>query len=208
MLTYVTAKCTPAHVWEHIPQTALARLTTLYDDWCEAYEKIKGPHTPVDTEKKNEARKAAKTYLSEFIARYLVWDPVTDADRLAMGMPLRDRVNTPGGEVVDTVEMSFRNDPRPGTHTQYMYYKILGAANRAKAPYHLLVLQTYIQGPGDPAPSVDAAAHWSRDIVNMSSPFKITFDSADAGKVCWYRALWEAKGGKQGRWSMSSAMIP
>jgi hypothetical protein len=104
--------------------------------------------------------------------------------------------------------MSFRNDPRPGTHTQYVYYKILGAANRSKEPYHMGVFQMYIQGPGDPAPSVDKNEFWSRDILNMASPLKITFDSADAGKTCWYRALWEGKHSQQGRWSMASATIP
>jgi hypothetical protein len=30
----------------------------------------------------------------------------------------------------------------------------------------------------------------------------------DAGKVAWYRACWEAKGGKKGDWTTGRAMIP
>jgi hypothetical protein len=209
LLNYATPKIasTPV-VWTHVPLEELTTLTKLYGDWDEAYSKTKGPHTPVDTEKKNEARTAGEKGLRYFIQRYLIWEPVTNADRVAMGLPLGDLINTPGGEIKDTVAMSFRNDPRPDTHTQYTDYKKTGAANKAKEPYHMAVFQRYIQGPGDPAPSVDKDELWSRDIINMSSPLETKFDSAGAGKICWYRARWEGKDSQQGRWTMAFAMIP
>jgi hypothetical protein len=134
--------------------------------------------------------------------------PLDDADFAALGLPVPDPTNTAGGEIIDTIDMSFKNDPRPDSHTQYVYFKILGADNRSKYPYHMAVFQRYIQGPGDPEPIADKDALWTRDIIVMSSPYVSTFDSADAGKICWYRSRWEAFSGKQGKWSMIRAMIP
>jgi hypothetical protein len=133
---------------------------------------------------------------------------MTPADKLRYGIGPADTENTEGGEVEDTVDMSFKNDPHPDKHTQIVPYKKLGADNNSKDPYQMAVFQICIQGPGDPPPKVDDDAGWSRDMICMSSPFKYKFKSTDAGKICWYRARWEAKNGKQGDWAMFSAMTP
>jgi hypothetical protein len=133
--------------------------------------------------------------------------PLEDADFTALLLKIPDSNKTAGGEIEDTVAMTFVNDSHPGTHKQFVRYKILGADNNSKAPYHMAVFQTYIQGPGDPDPLIDDDSFWSKDIICMSSPLEYIHKSTDVGKNCWYRARWEAEGGEQGPWTMAMVMI-
>jgi hypothetical protein len=107
ILAYATPKVTgtpPA--WSHIPVAELTSLSGFYDVWREAYAKMAGLHTSADTAVKNEARKTGAAALRTFVQRYLIWDPVTEADRLAMRLPLHDKINTPQGAPVIHVGFS------------------------------------------------------------------------------------------------------
>jgi hypothetical protein len=59
---YVNAKRGPpdAPQWSRIPDDVRAALNDEYRAWHRAYLPTIGPHTPVDTEAKNGAKKAAK----------------------------------------------------------------------------------------------------------------------------------------------------
>jgi hypothetical protein len=68
MYQYVSQKCAgqpPA--WTHIPQAALNTLGELHTAWKTAYGAVIGPHTKVDTEAKNDAKKAAKKVIRPFV---------------------------------------------------------------------------------------------------------------------------------------------
>jgi hypothetical protein len=80
--------------WPHIPGEASGAFIDAYPVWHAAYVKTLGPHTPVDTLAKNDARKAAEKIIRPFIAQYLRFPPVTDEDRRAMGLPNRDTIPT------------------------------------------------------------------------------------------------------------------
>jgi hypothetical protein len=93
---YVSQKCagqTPE--WTHIPQAALGVVAALHAAWKTAYGATIGPHTPVETEAKNNAKKAADKGIRPFVNQYLRYAPVTDEDRKAMGVPIRDTTHTP-----------------------------------------------------------------------------------------------------------------
>jgi hypothetical protein len=83
--------------WTHIPAGKVTALTAHYTAWHAAYEKTIAPHTPVDTEAKNDARKAADGFVRPFVAQFLKFDPVTDEDRTAMRLHNRDATPTPIG---------------------------------------------------------------------------------------------------------------
>jgi hypothetical protein len=96
MNQYVAQKCgggTPE--WTHIPQAARTALADSYAAWYTAYANTKGPHTPVDTEAKNDAKKASEALVRPFVNQYLHYPPVTNEDRTAMGIPNRDTIPTP-----------------------------------------------------------------------------------------------------------------
>jgi hypothetical protein len=95
ILAYVKDKTTGASpAWPHIPAAKVAAFETLVSDWHTAYAKTLAPHTPVDTEVKHEARRAAESFVRTFIQQFLKYDPVTDADRTAMNLHNRDKTHT------------------------------------------------------------------------------------------------------------------
>jgi hypothetical protein len=93
LTAYVDAKVT-AGTWTHIPADKATVLKGHNTDWHTAYSKTLGPHTPVDTEAKNDARKAAEAFARQFVAQYLKFDPVTNEDRTAMNLHNRDTTHT------------------------------------------------------------------------------------------------------------------
>jgi hypothetical protein len=96
---YVVGKTSGASpAWPNTPQSAVDALVSAYTQWHVAYQKTFGAHTPVDTKAKNDARKAATAVVRPFIAQYLMFPPVTDEDRAAMGIHNKYTHPTPIGE--------------------------------------------------------------------------------------------------------------
>jgi hypothetical protein len=100
MIQYVAKKCSiippaTAAEWTHIPAEVRAALADAYAFWYTLYLAVIGPHTPVDTQAKNNAKKAAIAKIRPFVNQYLRFLPVTDEDRTAMGIPNRDTIPTP-----------------------------------------------------------------------------------------------------------------
>ncbi|MDR0376038.1 MAG: hypothetical protein LBH85_10045 [Treponema sp.] len=99
LVDYVVAKTSGGSpAWPHVPQSAVASLASARAAWRAAYQKTFGAHTPVDTEAKNDARKAAAAITRPFIAQYLMFPPVSNEDRTAMRLHNRDTRPTPIGE--------------------------------------------------------------------------------------------------------------
>ncbi|MDR2079804.1 MAG: hypothetical protein LBP74_08810, partial [Treponema sp.] len=127
---YVSRKCagTPP-AWNHIPQAALSNLGELYAAWKTAYGAVSGPHTKVDTEAKNDAKKAAVTAIRSFVNQYLRYPPVTDEDRTAMGIPNRKSKHSP--VVVPDTSPRLRIDT--GTRRRIIvYYRDEASTRRGK----------------------------------------------------------------------------
>ena len=80
--------------WMHIQADKITALKGHTAAWNTAYAKILGPHTSVDTEAKNDARKAAEAFARQFVQQYLKFDPVTNEDRTAMRLHNRDTGHT------------------------------------------------------------------------------------------------------------------
>jgi hypothetical protein len=78
MCQYVNGKCSGAEPeWTRIPAAARTGL----NNGCAA---TIGPHTPVDTDAKNDAKKDAKGVIRPFVNQYLRFPPVTNEDRTAI----------------------------------------------------------------------------------------------------------------------------
>jgi hypothetical protein len=63
-----------------------------------------GPHTLEVTLAKNNKKKAVKALIRPFVNQYLRFPPVTDEDRLAMGIPNHDTKPTPVSAPASQVE--------------------------------------------------------------------------------------------------------
>ncbi|MDR2516279.1 MAG: hypothetical protein LBC88_02725 [Spirochaetaceae bacterium] len=128
LAAYVSAKIT-AGTWTHIPADKAAALAAHNTAWHTAYTKTTGPHTSVDTETKNDARKAATEFIRPFVQQYLKFDPVTNEDRTAMNLHNRDATHSPIEKpktralITDLkplggfqIEVRFQNEATPGSH--------------------------------------------------------------------------------------------
>ena len=107
LVEYVLARVlagTP--VWPHIPAAEAEALANAYTAWHTAYVSTQKPHTAVDTEAKNDAKKAALKVIRPFVNRYLRYPPVTDEDRTAMAIPNHDTHPTPVPPPEDVPEVA------------------------------------------------------------------------------------------------------
>jgi hypothetical protein len=126
--------CPP--LWTHIPASALSGL-------AEAYANTLKPHTPVETEAKNHAKKTAQALIRPFVNQYLRYAPVNNEDRIAMGIPNQDSHPTliPKPEVAVEADLAFPGvelvrirpveGPSPEARSDYgvrIYYGLSGPA--------------------------------------------------------------------------------
>ena len=92
-----------------IPEAEFQKLTQQLVLWGRAFTPTLGPHTPAQKVERNEARRAAEAVIRPFVQRYLMWPPVTDADRTNMNLPIRDTIPTeepvPCSKVLRTFEL-------------------------------------------------------------------------------------------------------
>jgi hypothetical protein len=195
-----------APAWTHIPQAA----RTVFAD---AYANTKRPHTPVETEAKNNAKKEAKKVIRPFVNQYLRYDPVTNEDRTAMRIPNRDTIPTnvpvptaqpeadltvPGIHLVEprkirAMQGNAPPDPRSDYGTQ-IYYGLTGPASEK----YKFRLTAEPKTGADPPYSVFARRKKKR----------FDFDG-ESGQTVYFCLRYENSKGKAGPYGpMLSAVIP
>jgi hypothetical protein len=121
LTSYVDVKFA-AGTWTHIPADKVTVLKGHNTDWHTAYGRTTGPHTPVDTEAKNNSRKTAGAFVRQFVAQYLKFDPVTNEDRTAMNLHNRDTTHTVIGTPT-TRALIGRRGPYPGACSWVLHYQ-------------------------------------------------------------------------------------
>jgi hypothetical protein len=203
MCQYVNDKCTGATpAWNHIPAAARTALNDGYAAWYTAYAPTIGPHTPVDTEAKNDGKKEAKKVIRPFVNQYLRFPPVTNEDRTAMGIPNHDTIhsNVPAPKAQPEADIAY-----PGVHLIELTHirAVDPSLDDPRADWGTRIFWGII---GDPAP---------HDKFRLSGPpvtgddlphstfthkkkYRFNFDG-DSGKTVWFCLRYEnAKGGKEG----------
>ena len=191
---YVDAKVTSG-AWTHIPIGKVTALKQHNDAWHTAYVKTLGPHTAVDTEAKNDARKAAEGFVRLFVQQYLKFDPVTNEDRTAMRVHNPDTTKTPIGKpatlalITDLkalggfrVEIRFQNEATPDSHA--IPYGCNGC------------LLNYTWGPEKAA---DYAALTQTRLMTHN-PWTLELPPEAEGKFLSCAARWQNERGELGQW--------
>jgi hypothetical protein len=213
---YVSQKCaggTPE--WTHIPQAALTKLGEVHAAWTTAYGATAGPHTPVETEVKNEARTAAVAAIRPFVNQYLRYPPVTNADRAAIGIPNPDpsRTPVPKPEAQPEADVAY-----PGVHmVELNNIRTVGAGeDDSRSDYGVRVFWGVL-GPAaehdkfrlsEPPVTGDDLPH---STFTHRRRYRFNFDG-DSGKTVYFCLRYEnKKGGEQGEGPFGplfSAVIP
>jgi hypothetical protein len=187
-----TGGASPA--WTHIPAAKVTELTARYDSWHPAFETMAGPHTKVDTEHKQNERRAAEGFLRPFIAQYLKFDPVSDEDRTAMGVHNKDTHPTHQPAPVSQPDTDVRNTKNHFEHE----VRALNSSGDAVKPDDAYGVRFGWQLGGErPATGADLP----RSAFKRGVSFLAVYTEADKGKTAYYATCYENSKGDQGPWS-------
>lgn len=190
-------------VWTHIPAEEVSALNHAYTAWYTAYEPSLIPHTPGITEAKNEARKTAEGVIRPFKRRYLEDPPVTDQQRIDMGLHIshhRTPVPTP-----DTMPELI---PDTGTRRRIaVHYRDEGSTHRGK-PHHVTGIE--VRWAFLDRPPVHLEEELIHSTFDTRSPLILDFDEADRGKRVYLAGRWEIhrEGGKGPFGAVVEAIVP
>ncbi|MDR0525853.1 MAG: hypothetical protein LBG90_08310 [Spirochaetaceae bacterium] len=185
----------PGALWTHIPPEKLASLKAHAGAWRAAYAKTVGPHNSVETEAKNDIRASAKTFIRQFVAQYLKFDPVTNEDRTAMNLHNRDTTHSSIGRpesralITDLrslggfrTEIRFQDEAAPGS--QAIPYGMNGC------------LLNYL-------PAEEKVQDYGRllhSVLMTRSPFTLALGPNTEGQFLSCAARWQNKKGELGPW--------
>jgi hypothetical protein len=203
LVEYVLARVLVAQpVWTHIPKTEAEALAAAYTAWHTAYLPTQKPHSPVETEAKNDAKKAAVKVVQLFVNRYLRYPPVTDEDRTAMGIPNRDTQPTPVPRPDDIPEVEALT-PKPRV-LRFRFRRVNMQRWGKPEGVHGLELVWLIADA--PPKKVAELVH---SAFATKSPLDLTFEEDDRGKRVYFAVRWETGAMKKGDFSeIMSAIIP
>jgi hypothetical protein len=156
----------------------------------------------VQTEAKNDAKKAAKQALRPFINQYLRFPPVTDEDRTAMGIPNHDPHPTPVPTPGDIPEVEAQT-PLP----RVLRFRFRRAnMKRWGKPKDVHGMELVWLVSGTPPAKLADLVH---SAFATRSPLELTFDEDERGKRLYYAVRWETGTVKKGKFSeIYSAIIP
>ncbi|EIQ00615.1 hypothetical protein OpiT1DRAFT_05163 [Opitutaceae bacterium TAV1] len=188
-----------------IPQAKVTALEGLQGQWEDAWHLASQPatRTPLAVEEKTRIRGLYEDFLRALVRQHITPnDAATDADRVALGLPIHKKTRMPipppvthpvaeqRGNQPGLVELHFRDEE--GEHRGKP-----GQAHGAEIAYD--VRET---PPGDPG----ELAHSE---IDTRSPFKKQFRADQRGLKMWYALRWESPTGGKGPWSpIAFVVIP
>jgi hypothetical protein len=188
--------------WKHIPREEIEALNTEYEVWHAAYTASLTINIPKDTVARKDAKKRASVQVRNFVNRHLRFAPVTNEDRTAMGIPVRDEVRTPLAPPTEVVNFFFK--PKQFKQ-QEVHFKVKGADSKAK-PYGYNGAVIRWMTSDKAATSVEELNQLD---VASRTPYVMNFTDADRGKVVSVAMQWMNRKSQKGPWSeIQSAIVP
>jgi len=188
--------------WGHIPIAVLASLNVLYDAFIIALEATHGQHTQAQTLDRNEKQATATKALRAFVNQYLRFAPVTNVDRLEMGINNHDTIRTDHVEVTEMVDLVIHPD---GIRSVAVNFWIQGADHKAKpAGYDgaVIIWEVLDTPPADHSALIHHA-------LASRTPYRLHFDETQRGKAVYIALAWQNARGIQGHWSdIKVAYVP
>jgi hypothetical protein len=192
---------THAAAW-NVPSDAYTSVMSDYVGWEVDYEKAKSPtHSSVDILKKNEGRAALEKAIRNLVNQYLRYNPaVTDTDRVAMGLPVPDPHHTPVPPPATVPEAEAKT---PYPMVVEIHFHDEGREKRGKpAGVHgAKILYAVLDAPPATVESLTQSAFDPR------SPFTLSFEENQRGKVLYFALHWENAKGEAGPWSVIQKAI-
>ena len=183
----------------------LTALTAAQADWTATYATHQATQAQAlsDRQAKDDSRTAYATLIRAAVGQMQKNPAVTDTQRQAMSLTVPDTTRTPAavpasrpaGKIDSSQRLShkieFRDEATP--------------TSRAK-PAGVTACELWLF-TGTTPPAGPEAMHLQG--VDLSTPYLMEFDSADASKTAWWALRWVNTKGEHGPWSATvSATIP
>jgi hypothetical protein len=150
-------------------------------------------------ELKDEKRETAEAVIRMMVRQFQASPEVTDAQREAMGIPVRSGVRRMAAVEILSRPLG-KVDTSERMRHRISYWNEATPNKRAK-PAHTLGCEIWyvLTATTEPAP-LDPAAYKSLGL-NTASPFMAEYDGSDVGKMAHYMLRWVGTTGEKGAWS-------
>ena len=199
LIDYVSKKIT---AWGNIPQARFDELEGAYGAFRTAFDYTQGPHTPAQNLARVEAQAECTRLLRAFVNQFLRFPPVTNVDRVEMGVPNHDTIRTDHKVVTEIVDFVIHLS---SIRELVVDFWIQGADHKAKPHgYDGAVLIWDVRDT--PPESPDDLTHHT---MASRTPFTLHFEETERGKTVFIGLCWQNERGITGAWSeFKSAVIP
>jgi len=182
--------------WDHILRRERDALEAAYGDWEAHYTPTLKPHTSNLTGARNEARARAEKVIRPFVKRNLYCDPVNNADRIYLELPVRDIVRTDHTAVNEEAEWNFEIR---GIRQVHAHFKVFGAMGKARPEKYNCVAAYEVRGASEPPP--ERPEDLTRRVNAGRTPCTIAFDETERGKKVYMAMAWQNDRKILGKWS-------
>jgi hypothetical protein len=191
-----------ATAWD-IPPVEVAGLQDACDLFIRLYLQACSPEkTSVTVARKNDARKALLTKIRTLVHFRLRNPLITDAQRMELGLHVRDTTRTPVPVPISRPELDI--DVLDVRRLKLLFHD-MGHTGKAK-PYGVsgaVIASAVLDAP--PA-SPDAL---TRSVLATRTPHILEFSEEERGKTLYVAICWQNQKGQRGPWSeIKSAIIP
>jgi hypothetical protein len=138
---------------------------------------------------KNQKKAIAVALMRDFANSSIRYNKkMPDADKLVLGVPVRDPHHTPQADPTDLVDFQFES--LPSDHRLIMPYRIAGASSHGKDRYHGVEVRIWILPLDAPGPLSAEHPGW-RSEISTATPWKHTFAEAEIGMRLHVVMRWE-----------------
>jgi hypothetical protein len=188
--------------WD-IPAEDVTELQTANDDFAELQAKADSPaKTSIIVAEKNTARKRLEAIIRKLVGFRLKNPVITDAQRVALGLHVRDTTHTP--VPVPTTRPEIDIDVLDVRRLKIVFHD-MGSASKAK-PYGVngaVILYAVLD-----TPPADISA-LTRSVLATRTPHILEFTEEERSKTVYIAICWQNEKGQRGPCSeIESAIIP
>lgn len=202
LIMYVEAHAGPGKAWANIPAARVVQLRETYMKFDEAFDIALETPTHANVERRREAQAMTAGVTRAFVNQFLRFPPVTNPDRIEMGVPVHDTIRTDHKVVTEIVDFVIR----PSAVRQLRVdFWVQGADRRAKPEgYDGAVIIWGVSGA--PPESPEELEH---HLMASRTPFTLHFEEPERGGTVQIAMCWQNERGIRGAWSgYKAAVIP
>jgi hypothetical protein len=202
LLDYVLARTfVQDNIWT-FPDPRIHELRDVIQEFNRVFNETLGPRNAPQNLARREAQAAATRVIRAFVNQFLRFPPVTDVDRLEMGIPNHDTIRTDHTVVREEVDFVLEVS---GQREITVRFWIRGADHRAKPDGYdgAVIIYDLLDAPPE---THDALNH---HVMASRTPFTLHFDETDRSKTVYVALAWQNERGIRGAWSdIKNAIVP